>query len=235
MAAHRYWRIYITANQGDSYTSLYEFHPVYNGAPVGMSGVTATSSSAYSTNTADKTIDGSTTIGWISASGNMPCWLQYDFGAGNAVDIDGFLMWPFLSGYPNRAPKDFVIQSSDNGVDWTDVITVTNQPANFLILHNIAVTGRAVGVGIACDLEDGGAYQITGTVTELGTSGPYRVSLFDRSSKRCIRETWSATDGSYLFPYIAYRVKGYFAVAYDHGASPLNAAIADFITPEPMP
>lgn len=85
------------------------------------------------------------------------------------------------------------------------------------------------------EVEDGGGYRITGTVTELGVAGPYRVRLFDRQSARCLRETWSVADGSYSFDYIAYRANGYFAIAYDHGDNPLNAAIADLITPEPMP
>lgn len=85
------------------------------------------------------------------------------------------------------------------------------------------------------DVEDGGSHRIRGTVTELGVAGPYRVRLFDRLTARCIRETRSAADGSYSFPSIAYRYQGYFVVAYDHGDSPLNAAIADLVTPEPMP
>jgi len=84
------------------------------------------------------------------------------------------------------------------------------------------------------NVQDGGPCRITGTVTEMGTVGSYRVRLFDRISARCIRETWSAADGSYSFPYLAYRPNGYFAIAYDHGENPLNAAIADLITPEPM-
>lgn len=85
------------------------------------------------------------------------------------------------------------------------------------------------------DSADGGAYRVRGTVTELGVAGSYRVRLFDRLSSRCIRETWSAADGSYSFPYIAYRDKGYTVVAHDHGDGPHNAAIADLVTPEPMP
>jgi hypothetical protein len=96
-------------------------------------------------------------------------------------------------------------------------------------------TGVIMPTGWRDDLYDGGAYRIAGTVDELGVAGPYRVRLFDRQSARCIRETWSAADGSYSFPYIAYRPNGYFAVAYDHGDNPLNAAIADLITPESMP
>lgn len=85
------------------------------------------------------------------------------------------------------------------------------------------------------DSADGGAFRVRGTVTELGVAGPYRVRLFDRLTARCIRETWSAVDGSYSFERIAYRAQGYTVVAHDHGASPLNAAIADLVTPEPMP
>lgn len=81
----------------------------------------------------------------------------------------------------------------------------------------------------------GGFHRITGTVTELGAAGAYRVRLFDRPTALCLRETWSAADGSYAFNHIAYQPNGYFAVAFDYGASPLNAAIADLITPEPMP
>lgn len=80
-----------------------------------------------------------------------------------------------------------------------------------------------------------GRHRITGTVTELGAAGAYRVRLFNRASAMCIRETWSAEDGSYAFEHLAYQPNGYFAIAHDHGASPLNAAIADLITPEPMP
>lgn len=97
------------------------------------------------------------------------------------------------------------------------------------------MAGRAMVLTLRRDMEDGGAYRITGTVTELGVAGRYRVRLFDRLTARGLRETWSAADGSYSFPYIAYRANGYFTVAYDHGDNPHNAAIADLITPEPMP
>lgn len=98
-------------------------------------------------------------------------------------------------------------------------------------------TGQTLDLSLLLrrNLYDGGGYRITGTVTEVGVAGPYRVRLFDRQTAICLGETWSAADGSYNFSYIAYRQNGYFAVAYDHGDNPLNAAIADLITPEPMP
>lgn len=85
------------------------------------------------------------------------------------------------------------------------------------------------------DMENGGASRVGGTVTELGVAGSYRVRLHDRKSAQCLRETWSAADGSYVFNDIAHRPNGYYVVAFDHGANPLNAAIADLVTPEPMP
>ena len=81
----------------------------------------------------------------------------------------------------------------------------------------------------------GGKYQISGTVYELGITGSYVVMLFSRKTGAIIKKTVSAsTNGSYIFSNIAYIANGYFVVAFDHGANPFNAAIADLITPEPM-
>lgn len=82
-----------------------------------------------------------------------------------------------------------------------------------------------------CDVQDGGSYQITGTTTELGVAGRYRVRLVDRLNGRVIRETWSDTSGAYSFNYIAYRDKEYCVVLLDHGTSPRTAVVADFVTP----
>jgi len=77
--------------------------------------------------------------------------------------------------------------------------------------------------------QNSGDYRITGAVKELGKAGKYRLRLFDRQSSLCVRETWSALDGSYCFDCISDAV--YFIVAYDHGDSPLNASIADNVQP----
>lgn len=97
------------------------------------------------------------------------------------------------------------------------------------------MNGRRFPFVSRADLRFGGRYRIAGTVDELGTVGAYKVRLFHRLSGALVRETWSAADGSYAFDWIAYKDKGYFVVAYDHGDNPVNAAIADLITPEPMP
>lgn len=88
---------------------------------------------------------------------------------------------------------------------------------------------------LKCDVYDGGAYRVAGTASKRGVAGRYRVRLFDRFSARFLYETWSATDGSYVFNNIAYRQNGYFVIEFDHNDILLNAAIADLVTPEPMP
>lgn len=77
----------------------------------------------------------------------------------------------------------------------------------------------------------GGAYRLAGTVSRLGAVGVYRVHLYDHASGMLLAETWSAADGSYAFEGLDYRPNGYYAVAYDHTGAPLNAAIADLLTP----
>lgn len=81
----------------------------------------------------------------------------------------------------------------------------------------------------------GGSHRITGTVTELGVPGSYKVRLFSRTNGLLLRQTLSASDGAYTFNYIANIPNGYFVVAHDHTEPLNNAAIADLITPEPMP
>lgn len=88
---------------------------------------------------------------------------------------------------------------------------------------------------VSADIYFGGNYRIAGTVTELGVVGSYRVRLFDRVTGVPIREMFSLATGNYVFANIKFKQNGYFVVAFDHGDNPLNAAIADFVTPEPMP
>lgn len=80
-----------------------------------------------------------------------------------------------------------------------------------------------------------GLYRITGTVDRLGVVGAYRVQLFLRAEGVLIREIVSAQNGNYAYNYLQYHDRGYFVIAYDNAAIPQNAAIADLVTPEPMP
>ena len=113
--------------------------------------------------------------------------------------------------------------------------TYNYTPKNFYRTPNIGVAGGKVRLGsLHYAAELGGAYQISGTVDRLGQVGSYRVVLFDRASGRYIRETTSNAQGAYAFTNLEYRASGYFVVAFDSNATPLNAAIDDLITPVAM-
>jgi len=71
------------------------------------------------------------------------------------------------------------------------------------------------------DVRDGGHYSIQGTITEKSVPGSYRVWLHDQETGRPIRETWSATNGSYSFTYLDAKPK--FIMAFDH-TSPVQRA-----------
>lgn len=89
---------------------------------------------------------------------------------------------------------------------------------------------------ISYDAVTGGAFRVRGTVTVSGAPAQRRVVLFDSATGprplQPLRATWSAVDGSYSFPRIADRE--YIVIAFDFTRDK-NAAIADFVRPEPMP
>jgi hypothetical protein len=73
---------------------------------------------------------------------------------------------------------------------------------------------------------------IAGVVDRLGAPGPYRVFLHYRPTGQVLKKTVSAPDGAYVFADLPVIAGGYYAVAFDsHEAEPLNAAIADRLTP----
>ncbi len=87
-----------------------------------------------------------------------------------------------------------------------------------------------------CNFSVSGWYRITGIVDRLGVVGSYHVALFDARNQQLLADTWSTSAGAYTFDYLAYIPNGYFVVAHDRQTGgPFNAAIADLITPEPMP
>jgi hypothetical protein len=76
-----------------------------------------------------------------------------------------------------------------------------------------------------------GLHQIAGITTEVDVAGSYQVRIYDRLTGRLARECWSATNGAFTVTGLANRL--YIAVAMDHNEPLRNAAIVDFITPEP--
>lgn len=126
--AHRYWRIYVTAANGSTYTAIceVELRASAGGADETGSG-TAASSSNYPTLTPDKAFDNSTVQanGWAS-NGGFPCWLSYDFGAGVTKEIVEVAIHFNVSGFLDQSPTAWSLQYSDDNSAWTTAFDVSS-------------------------------------------------------------------------------------------------------------
>lgn len=137
MAPHRYWRLYITANNGDvsacSITEL-EMFTSRGGANVATGGTASANNfrasmppaEAFDANYFDVTGTTGSTWGTLSCVANETNWIQYDFGAGNDKGIVGIKMSARVSPFQTQTPKDFVVQYSDDGVTWANAWDVIN-------------------------------------------------------------------------------------------------------------
>ena len=119
MAAHRYWRVQVTANNGDTgYCNVgeVEMYTTLGGSDV-CTGGTASSSSQQDANfAAAKAFDNNvlTMFAFAPWSSNNPGWLKYDFGAGNDKDIVGVGLTMSQASVPEQQYKDFSLQWSDD-------------------------------------------------------------------------------------------------------------------------
>lgn len=120
MAAHSYWRINVTANDGD--TSFLAIAEVEMRATVGgadqCAGGTASASATSAGFEADKAFDNDNTTRWSPPSGTLTGWLRYQFAA--PVDVVEFTIRSHpTSGEGDRSPRDFTLEWSDDGSAWT--------------------------------------------------------------------------------------------------------------------
>lgn len=135
MAAHRYWRLYITAAQSGGYTSVMELvlATTSGGASVATGGTAICSSTGFGW-TPDLAFNGTTAgNGWHSGGNALPTipeWIGYDFGAGNAKDIVQFRINDRPGNTTTQAARDFALQFSDDGAIWTTQKPYTGQTAD---------------------------------------------------------------------------------------------------------
>lgn len=131
MAAHRHWRLYITATGGDpNYTQIaeLELRAAIGGADQTGAG-TASALTALSGFEASKAVDNTTSSKWSTTVGNVtPTWIAYDFGAGNDVDIVEVAVACAGTAFDARGPRVFDVEWSDDGSTWTTAWSV-NEPS----------------------------------------------------------------------------------------------------------
>lgn len=272
MAAHRYWRLFITVNNGDSLTAVDELDLRASGGGSRLSVTgngTATASSTYPGGGGNYAPSGAfdgvafstnpSPNAWFSNTTGTPWWLKWDFGAGNAQDIN----WMGLTNVPLapnvvNAVKRAVLQWSDDDAAWTSHIFVNDHDvtAGATSIYTFDSSAGACDGGrlfvpfemelpdrtmlpasmvLLADVEHGGAGVISGTVKIDGdpTDTPVRrrVVLLREPDAVAVRETWSdAVTGAYAFTGVNLAYR-YTVLAYDHTHS-YRAVVADNVTPD---
>jgi hypothetical protein len=122
--SHPYWRLYITANNGNAYHCFAELEMrAQAGGSDQCSGGTASASSTLGGFPASQAFDNTTATAWASNGAESTSWVAYQFAA--PVEVAEISLWG--SGTPAQSPKDFQLQYSADGVSWTTVATVTNE------------------------------------------------------------------------------------------------------------
>lgn len=128
MAAHRYWRLYVSHTGGGASVSIGEL--ILATTPSGAqaaTGGTASASSTNGVNAASRAFDGTTSAAnyWQSGSDTMPGgygqeYLQYDMGVGGGIDVvEARLYFNGTMSGSTTYPSNFVLLYSDDGVKWT--------------------------------------------------------------------------------------------------------------------
>lgn len=127
MAAHRYWRLNITAANGGTLLRIaeIEFSEV-SGAPAASIGAggTAAASSLFGGFVASDAFEQNVGTSWASASGVTAATISYDWGSGVTKDIHEVALSVFGSDV-DRMPTAFTVQYSDDNSAWTTEWTVS--------------------------------------------------------------------------------------------------------------
>jgi hypothetical protein len=121
---YRFYRLNITANAGgnDSGVRLAEFQLWSDDTPA----VAAASAEKASVESAAKAFDGRTDTKWFNDNAGATGWLQYEFGGGEAPVLTQYAL-SSANDVPERDPKDWQLQASNDGQTWTDLDVEHNQ------------------------------------------------------------------------------------------------------------
>ena len=125
MAAHSYWRINVTTNDGDAnFLAIAEVEMrATKGGADQCSGGTPSASTSGGSNPATLAFDNITGTHWAT-NGVTTGWIRYQFAA--PVDVLQYVITAQQLG-PTRAPRNFTLEYSDDGSSWTVTDTRTGQ------------------------------------------------------------------------------------------------------------
>ena len=129
----RYYRVYITAVNGDAnWMGVIELELMESvgGSNIAVGNVTGSASNQNSV--AGLAFDGlyGHLEGWnYNFGGVLPQWLQADFGAGKGRNIVQYKMGSYnsVNSTAARSSKDWLFQRSNDATNWETISSITNQ------------------------------------------------------------------------------------------------------------
>lgn len=119
IGARRFWRMKIDHTGADGANTSLARIAFFDetGTDNGYAGKTLLSSSVFGTYNATNAFDASNSTVWISSAGAGNAYIGIDYGAGTPKKVESVLMRADLAA---RAPINFRLQYSDDGVAYTD-------------------------------------------------------------------------------------------------------------------
>jgi hypothetical protein len=139
--AYKYYRWYITSTWSGSRLYLYELEFFSNGKKVNTNKIISMAgSSRYSSSyDVDRLFDGSVPGREWDANGSLPHWVSIELD--EAIIIDSF-RWH--TGTSSNKPKEFILQGSNNGIDWVDIYMDESPNLNNWIDFVVAGVGNEI-------------------------------------------------------------------------------------------
>lgn len=120
---HQWWRLFIYASGTNDETSIkvIEFRSVIDGANIAIGGTASASHEQGPAYPAGSAFDGDSGTKWqtpINEDYTSNIWIAYDLGEGVTAEVKQILIENEIV---SRAPTDFSLQWSDDGIDWKEV------------------------------------------------------------------------------------------------------------------
>lgn len=132
ITGHKYWRALITKSRSSvTYFAMLaelEFRDVSGGVNLASGGV-STASSSLSGYAPGMAFDTDPLSHWLSeADATLPQWIAYEFTSSVQIS-EVMLQAGDTAPRAERAPEDFAIEFSDDGVTWTQKASFVAEPA----------------------------------------------------------------------------------------------------------
>lgn len=173
MAAHLYWRLNCSANNGTTGIALAEF--ILRTTPGGAQAATGGTASSPTGGTPANAFDGNNATMWVATvSVNAGGVLQYQFAS--AVDIVEYALTARNDSFIGDTPHHWTLEYSDNGTSWTVADTVRGQGAWASSEQRVYTVGANTGlVPAATIVEPKSSPAFTATPPAFKATGSFKV------------------------------------------------------------